>query len=194
MGKVKDRILKEAKENKKKIEKQSKSRAKKIKEEAKKEAEEIKEAGKEKAKEEEKQEMERILSKVRMDLSARKLEKKNEIVNGLKEKVLKKMKKLKWKGEYKPFIQELILSASKDGDEEILVGSLHDKKAKDLIKSLNKKKKKYKFTISKEKPDFEVGVILSKGKKKINATLPVLLEEKFDEMQEEIVSTLFGSE
>ena len=58
MGKVKDKILKEAEEKKKKIEKDTLAEIQKIIEEAKKEASSIEKKGKETAKEEEKIEME----------------------------------------------------------------------------------------------------------------------------------------
>jgi vacuolar-type H+-ATPase subunit E/Vma4 len=192
MGKVKDKILKEAKESKKKIEKEAASKIEEIKEKAKKEAGDIEKKGKEKAKEAEKLEMERILSRVRMDLSNLKLGKKNKIMEDLKAKVADEMKKLRWE-EYKGLLKGIILQASEDGDEEITPGTLHLDKVKELIEELNKEEK-HDFKISNEKGNFEVGVVLSKGKRRVNATLSVLLEETFNEMQEEIVSTLFGSE
>ena len=70
---------------------------------------------------------------------------------------------------------------------------LNKNQVKDLIKELNNDKK-YDFKISGIKGDFEVGIVLYKGKRRVNATLTVLLEEAFLEMQEEIVGTLFGSE
>ncbi len=192
MGKVKDKILKEAKESKSKIEKETASKIEEIKEKAKKEASDIEKKGKEKAKEAEKVEMERILSRVRMDLSNKKLDKKNKIMEELKAKVAAEMRKLKWE-EYRELLKRIILQASEDGDEEIAAGTLHLDKVKELIEELNREEK-HDFKVSNEKGNFEVGVVLSKGKRRVNATLPILLEETFNEMQEEIVSTLFGSE
>ncbi len=192
MGKVKDKILKEAKESKKKIEKEAEARIKEIKEEAKKEASDIEKKGAIRAKEAEKVEMERILSRVRMDLSNRKLDKKNKIMDDLRARVAEEMENLKW-DEYKELVKGLILSASEDGDEEVTPGALHLDKVKELIEELNKEEK-HDFKVSKEKGNFEVGVVLSKGKRKVNAILSVLLEETFNEMQEEIVGTLFRSE
>ncbi len=192
MGKVKDKILKEAEISKKKIEKETSAKIKEIKDEVQKEADTIEKKGEIRAGEEEKAEKERILSRVRMELSSRKLYKKNKIMEDLKNKVSEEMEKLKW-DDCKELIKELILQASEDGDEEVIPGTLHSDKVRDLIGELNNNEK-YDFKISKEKGDFEVGIILSKGKRRVNATLPVLLEEAFEEMQEEIVGTLFGSE
>jgi vacuolar-type H+-ATPase subunit E/Vma4 len=192
MGKVKDKILKEAKESKKKIEKEAAAKIEEIKEKAKKEAGDLEKKGKEKAKEAEKLEMERILSRVRMNLSNKKLDKKNKIMEELKAKVAAEMKKLKWE-EYRELLKGIILLASEDGDEELTPGALHLDKVKELVGELNREEK-HNFKISDEKGNFEVGVVLSKGKRKVNATLSVLLEETFNEMQEEIVSTLFRSE
>ncbi len=192
MGKVKDKILKDAEKGKKSIEKETAAKIEKIREAAKKEAGIIEDKGKEQAKKEEKLEMQRILSRVRMDLSNKKLEKKNSIMHELKEKVAGEMRNLKWE-EYKPVVRQLILSASEDGDEEITTGTLHSEKVKELIEELNRDNK-HNFKISPEKPDFEIGVVLSKGKRRVIATLPVLLEEIFDQMQEEIVGILFKSE
>ena len=86
MGKVKDKILKEAENEKKEIKKEASAKIKKITDEAKKEASDIEEKGKERAKEAEKTEKERILSRFRMELSNRKLNKKNEIMEKLKSK------------------------------------------------------------------------------------------------------------
>jgi vacuolar-type H+-ATPase subunit E/Vma4 len=192
MGKVKDKILKEALISKKKIEKEASANIKKLKDEAGNEAGNIEKQGEVRAVEEEKAEKERILSRIRMELSSKKLYKKNEIMEDLKNKVSEEMKKLKW-DDYKELVKRLIVQASENGDEEIIPGTLHNNKVRDLIGELNKSDK-YDFKISEEKGDFEVGIILSKGKRRVNATLPVLLEEAFEEMQEEIVGTLFGSE
>jgi len=192
MGKVKDKILKEAKESEKKIQKETSAKIKKIQDEVKKEANNIEEKGKERAKEEEKAEKERILSRIRMDLSNRKLVRKNKIMEDLKGKVTEELKNLKW-DEYKALVSRLILSASEDGDEDIIPGILYSDKVKELIEELNKEEK-HDFKISEKKADFEVGVIVSKGKRSVNSRLSVLLEETFEEMQEEIVGTLFGSE
>lgn len=192
MGKVKDKILKEAGGSKKDIEKEALVQIDKIIEKAKKEAVNIEKKGKERAEEEKKTAMERILSRIRMDLSNQKLAKKNEIMNGLKTKVAAEMKNLKWE-EYSALVKELILLASEDGDEEITPGTLHNDKVKELIEELNRDEK-HNFKISEKKADFEVGVIVSKGKRSVNSRLSVLLEETFEEMQEEIVGTLFGSE
>ena len=192
MGKVKDKILKEALISKKKIEKETSAKVKEIMDAAWSEAADIERKGEVRAKEEEKSEKDRILSRIRMELSSRKLEKKNEIMEDLKNKVSEEMKKLKW-DDYKELVKRLILRASKNGDEEIIPGTLHNDKVKGLIGELNKSDK-YNFKISEEKCDFEVGIVLSKGKRRVNAALPVLLEETFEEMQEEIVGTLFGSE
>jgi vacuolar-type H+-ATPase subunit E/Vma4 len=192
MGKVKDKILKEAKESKKKIEKEAASKIEEIRGKAKKEASDIEKKGKEQAKEAEKLEMERILSRVRMELSNRRLDKKNKIMEELKAKVTDEMKKLKWE-EYRELLKGIILQACEDGDEELTPGALHLDKVRELVEELNKEEK-HDFKVSNEKGNFEVGVVLSKGKRRVNATLSVLLEETFNEMQEEIVSTLFGSE
>jgi vacuolar-type H+-ATPase subunit E/Vma4 len=192
MSKVKDKILKDAEKGKKNIEKETADKIEKIREEARKEAGKIEEKGKEQAKKAEKLEMERILSRVRMNLSNKKLEKKNEIMENLRAKVAEGIKKLKWE-EYKPVVRQLILSASADGSEEITPGVLHSEKVKELVEELNRDNK-HNFKISSEKPDFEIGVVLSRGKRRVIATLPVLLEEIFDQMQEKIVGTLFKSE
>jgi vacuolar-type H+-ATPase subunit E/Vma4 len=192
MGKVKDKILEEALISKKKIGKETSAKVKEIMDKAQEEAGDIEKKGEIRAGEEGKSEKERILSRIRMELSSKKLDKKNEIMEGLKNKVSEEMKKLKW-DDYKELVKRLILGASEDGDEEIIPGTLHNDKVRDLIGELNKSDK-YDFKISNGKGDFEVGIVLSKGKRSVNAALSVLLEEAFEEMQEEIVGTLFGSE
>lgn len=192
MGKVKDKILKEARESKKKIEKEASAKIKEIKDKANKEASDIEKKGEIRAKDAGETERERILSRIRMELSSRKLDKKNEIIEDLKNKVRDEMKKLKWE-DYRELVKELVLQASEDGDEEIIIGTLHQDKVKGLIRELNDNKK-YDFKISEDKGNFEVGIVLFKGKRRVNATLPVLLEEAFEGMQEEIVGTLFSSE
>ena len=192
MGKVKDKILQEALISKSKIEKETSVKVKEIEVEAEKEASDIEKKGEIRARQERKIEKERILSRVRMELSNKKLNKKNEIIDDLKNKVSEEMKKLKW-DDYKELVKRLILSACEDGDEEVIPGILHLDKVKELVEQLNNGKE-YDFKISENKGDFEIGVILSKGKRRVDASLSVLLEETFEEMQEEIVGTLFGSE
>jgi vacuolar-type H+-ATPase subunit E/Vma4 len=192
MGKVKDKILKEALSSKNKIETETSVKVKEIRVEAEKEASDIEKKGSIRAKEERKIEKERILSKIRMGLSNKKLDKKNEIMNNLKKKVTEEIEKLKW-DDYKELVKKLILSACEDGDEEVITGTLHEDKVRGLIEELNNNDK-YDFKNSKRTDNFEVGIILSKGKRRVDASLSVLLEETFEEMQEEIVGTLFGSE
>ena len=192
MGKVKDKILKEAKEDTIKIAKETSAKVEELRIEAETKASDIEKKGKERATEEGKIEKERILSRIRMELSNKKLNKKNEIMENLRSKVSDEMKKLKW-DEYKELLRGLILAASEDGDEEVIPGTLHYEKVKELIEELNRQEK-YNFKISNQEDKFEVGIILSKGKRRVDASLPVLLEEAFEEMQEEIVGTLFGSE
>ena len=192
MGKVKEKILKEALISKKKIEKEASAKIKEIKDKTNKETGDIEKKGEIRAREAGETEKERILSRIRMELSGRKLDKKNEIIENLKNKVREEMKKMKW-DDYKELVKELILTACQDGDEEIITGTLYDDKVKELIKELNDDNK-YDFKIARVKGNFEVGIVLSKGKRRVDATLPVLLDEAFLEMQEEIVGTLFGSE
>ncbi|MEO0293296.1 MAG: hypothetical protein ABIN61_03620 [candidate division WOR-3 bacterium] len=189
MSKVIEKILKEAEETKRKIEEEAEIKVKGIIEKAEKEAKEIEIKGEREAEEEKKREKERILSRHRLELSKRKLEEKNKIMNELKEKVVEEIKKLKWE-EYRSFVENLILKASENGSEEILPGLLHIEKVKELIRSMNEEKK-CKFKISEETPDFDVGIVMVKGRKKIDATLPTILEEVFDKSQEELIKILF---
>ena len=134
-------------------------------------------------------ELERNLSIFRMSLKIERLRVKNEIIDELKKFIEGKIKKLDWISEYKPFIEKLILEISENKDEEVIVGQLHNENVKSLIKTLNKKKGNFK--ISNKKADFEAGIVLEKGNKRMNASLPVLLEESMDELKEDIVKLLF---
>ena len=189
MGKVSKKILTEAEEKKKKTIQDAEKQAKEILEEAAKKAAGIKNIGKEKAEVVKKRELERNLSIFRMSLKIERLRVKNEIIDELKRFIEGKIKKLDWVSEYKPFIEKLILEMSENKDEEIIVGQLHNENVKSLIKTLNEKKGNFK--ISNKKADFEAGIVLEKGNKRMNASLPVLLEESMDELKEDIVKLLF---
>ncbi len=193
MGKVSERILSEAEEKKKRAIQAAKKEAKEILEKASQKAEEIKKNGEKEAEAVKKKEIERKLSQLRMALKTSKLKAKNEIVDELKKRTEKKLKQLDWNSEYKPFIEDLILEISDSKDEDIIPGTLFEENVKTLVKSFNKNKE-YNFKISEGKADFEVGMILKKDKKLINASFQVLLEEAMDELQEYIVKLLFGSE
>jgi len=189
MGKVSKKILTEAEEKKKKTIQDAEKQAKEILEEAAKKAAGIKNIGKEKAEVVKKRELERNLSIFRMSLKIERLRVKNEIIDELKKFIEGKIKKLDWASEYKPFIEKLILEMSENKDEEIIVGQLHNENVKSLIKTLNKKEGNFK--INNKKADFEAGIVLEKGNKRMNASLPVLLEESMDELKEDIVKLLF---
>ena len=88
-------------------------------------------------------------------------------MNNLKKKVSEEIKKIEW-DDYKELVKRLILSACEDGDEEVITGTLHEDKVKGLIEELNHNDK-YGLKISKRKDNFEVGIILSKGKRKVDA-------------------------
>lgn len=191
MGKVSEKILSEANERKKNTIKAAKKKAEEILKDASLEAKEIKTKGKEKGKRVKKREIERNLSQVRLMLKTEKLKVKNEIVNDLKKRIEEEIKKLNWSSLYKPFIEDLILKASESRDEEIIPGTLFEDEVKTLVKSLNEKEGN-NFKISKKKADFEAGVILLEGKKRINASFPILLEESIDELEEDIVKLLFS--
>lgn len=192
MGKVSNRILREAEEKKKEIIEATKKEAKEILDKAEEEAEKIKKRGEESAEFFKKRELERNLSQVRMALNTEKLKIKNEIIDDLMKLIEDRIKKLDWAKEYKVFIEKLILGLSEDKDEEVVVGRMHNDKVKSLIMSLDKKN--FKFKISEEKGDFDVGLILRKKNKRINASLPILLEETMDDLKENIVKILFPSE
>lgn len=193
MGKVADKIIKDAETSKEQAIKSANEKAEKILKEAEKEAERIREEGKEKAEEAKLREKERILSRIRMDLKTEKLQAKNEIVEKIRKNVKERFREMKWKGEYDSFVENLIIQASETGDEEIIPGLMHNEKVKSLIKKMNKKDK-YNFTVSDEEPGFEIGVILKKGNKKINASFGILLDRVMDELMEDIVELLFKGE
>ncbi len=193
MGKVADKILEEANQEKKRMIQAAKKKAAEIIHKASLEAKKIKENGGEEAERVKKREMERYLSKVRLSLKALRLKAKNEVIDELKEQVKMKMKELNWSSEYKPFIESQILCASNTNDEEIIPGSLFKEEFGALVKSLNEKKK-CNFTISEEKGDFELGIILKKDKKRMNLSFPVFLEEAMYDLEERVVKLLFGSE
>ena len=192
MGKVSKRILREAEEKKKEIIKTAKKEAREILDKVEEEAEEIKKRGEEKAELVKKRELERNLSQVRMALNTEKLKIKNEIIDDLMQLIKDRIKKLDWTKEYKVLIERLLLELSEDKDGEVVVGRLHNDKVKSLIMSLDKKI--FKFKISEEKGDFDAGLILRKKNKRINASLPILLEETMDDLKENIIKILFPSE
>lgn len=192
MGKVAEKIIEEAREKKEKAIEDARKKADSIIEEAKKKAEKIKEKSQKNAGEAKKKEIDRLVSRARMEMKTEKLKVKNDVIERLKEDVKEKINNLKWK-EYSQFLKDLILDLSISKDEEVIPGNLYRDKIDELVQKINSEEGT-EFKVKDEDGNFKIGVILKKGDKKINGSFNILLDEALHDIEGKITEIIFRSE
>ncbi len=124
------------------------------------------------------------------------LELKRSMIERAFDSALERLKGLPQK-QYLSLMKEMLLSAVESGDEEVIL-SPEDRSrlGKALVSEVNKELKSTgkaeKLKLSKETRNIEGGFILRKGGVEVNQSLEAILEAKKEELEPEIVSTLWG--
>ncbi len=186
-AKIRDKILKDARDKAEKILKEAEEEVKRILAEAEKKAEEIKKEAVELAKREGQKEKERILSVEQIEIQNEVLAAKRKLID----RAFKEAEKRLFEenpGRRRKFILQ-ILESVVQGDEEIAVdSSLGGEK---WVEELNKEKG-WKLKPLKDDIDTEGGVILRKGNVTVKITRTMLMELLKEELETEVARILFG--
>jgi len=135
---------------------------------------------------------ERILAGARMAASRQATETKRQMLNKVIEKTADKTKSMD-DAEYLGLIEGLIIASVKTGSEEIVIGTNEKRINEDFVRKINQKLgKKGNLKIADDKTDMEAGFMLREGKRRINASLDVMLKVAAQELEGKLSEILFG--
>ena len=95
--------------------------------------------------------------------------------------------------EYQQIIAKLMVGAVETGDEEIIVDNGERRINQEFINEVNRQLgDKGKLKLSDQRQPIGGGFILTRGKIKSNASIPVLLEQIRKELETELAKELFS--
>jgi V/A-type H+-transporting ATPase subunit E len=135
---------------------------------------------------------ERILAGARMAASRQETETKRALLNKVIEKTAEKIKSMN-DAEYLDLMEGLIIASVKTGSEELVIGKNEKRINDDFVRKVNQKLgEKGKLQLAGEKIDIEAGFILRQGKRRVNASLDVMLEVSAQELEGKLSEILFG--
>jgi V/A-type H+-transporting ATPase subunit E len=135
---------------------------------------------------------ERILAQARMAALREKTEVKRSLLNKVIEKTAEKIKKMS-DAEYLGLIESLISSSVKTGNEEIVIGRNEKHINDDFVRKINQKLgDKGHLKLAGDRTDMEAGFILREGKRRINASLDVMLKVAAQELEGKLSEILFA--
>ena len=178
-----ERIISEANDEAAKIISDAKDEAKRIEEEIKKEAEDYFNKQLKALDKKYKNKKERAILNKRLDNRKEILKVRQKWMDEAFNKAFKSLVDQSF-GSYKSLILKMIEKVSSKKDEEILFGKKgSDSELKKLVEELNKKLNA-KFSLAKDRGDFEWGFILRKGKIETNVTIDSLFRYKRDELEQ----------
>ena len=136
----------------------------------------------------------RLIVNEQLELRKQLLEKKREILDEMYEQAKKEMEKL-GDEDYLDLMKGMILGSAISGNEEIVVAREQRKLYSDaFLGVLNKENKLGKgFTLAKDPGDFSWGVVLREGRRIVDLTLGVLMEQLRERIESEIAPMLFSN-
>jgi vacuolar-type H+-ATPase subunit E/Vma4 len=135
---------------------------------------------------------ERILAQARMSASRQETETKRAMLNKVIEKTAEKIKGMN-DAEYLGLIEGLISASVKTGNEEIVIGAKEKRINEEFVRKVNQKLgEKGHLKIASDKTDMEAGFILKEGKRRINASLDVMLKVAAQQLEGKLSQELFG--
>jgi len=189
-NKIRDKILRDARDDAKKIVDEAKKRIEEILKEAEENVREITEDTKRMAEDAASRELERKLSEARMEKRKAILEKKRGIIDAVFENAKERILSLK-RQEYIGFISDIIADETKKGDFELVL-------AEDDVKRFGKTvfeeivgKSVCKAKVIFETGTFTGGCILKKEKYEYNATVDTILERVKEKLETKLAKILF---
>jgi V/A-type H+-transporting ATPase subunit E len=133
-----------------------------------------------------------ILAAARMDIAKEFLAEKRKILAEVFEKAQKQIDTLP-DNEYCQIIAKLMVSAVEAGDEEVVVDNNERRINEEFINEVNRQLGgKGHLKLSGQRQNIGSGFILTRGKIKTNASIPVLLEQARKELETELAKELFA--
>jgi V/A-type H+-transporting ATPase subunit E len=135
---------------------------------------------------------ERILAITRMESSKQETETKRQMLNKVIENTAEKIKSMN-DAEYLNLMEGLIIASVKTRSEELVIGKNEKRINEDFVRKINQKLgEKGKLQIAADKADMEGGFILRQGKRRVNASLDVMLKVAAQELEGKLSEILFG--
>jgi V/A-type H+-transporting ATPase subunit E len=135
---------------------------------------------------------ERILAAARMAAWREETNTKRALLNKVIEKTAEKIRTMD-DNEYLNLMENLITCSVTTGSEELVVGKNEWRLNEDFVRRVNQKLgEKGKLRLAEEKIDIDAGFILKQGKKRINASLDVMLKVAAQELEGRLSEILFA--
>jgi len=133
-----------------------------------------------------------ILAAARMEIAKELLAEKRKLLDEVFDKVRKQIASLP-DNEYRQVMAKLMVSAVETGDEEVIVDNNEKRINEDFINEVNQQLGgKGHLKLSSRKQNIGGGFILTRGKIKTNASIPVLLEQAKKDLETELAKELFS--
>ena len=145
------------------------------------------------ARERAEEEKRRLIVSEELELRKQFLVKKRELLDELYERAKGEMEKLEGE-EYLDLVKKMILASAISGNEEIVAA----KKQEGLftgafMETLNRENKRGEgFTLADETGAFSWGVVLREGRRRVDLTLGVLMDQLRERIESEIAPKLFS--
>jgi V/A-type H+-transporting ATPase subunit E len=133
-----------------------------------------------------------ILAAARMDIAKELLAEKRKIMDEVFEKAQKQIENLP-DNEYRQIMTRLMVSAVEVGDEEVIVDHNEKRINEGFISEVNRQLGgRGHLKLSGQRQNIGSGFILTRGKIKTNASVPVLLEQARKDLETEVAKELFS--
>lgn len=134
---------------------------------------------------------ERILATARMAALREETETKRVLLNKVIEKTAERIRAMN-DAEYLDLMEGLLIRSVTTGGEELVVGKNEGRLNEDFVRRVNEKLgEKGKLQLSGQRADIEAGFILRQGKRRINASLDVMLKVAAQELEGRLSEILF---
>ncbi len=190
-SKIKEKILRDAKDDAENILKQAQEKAAAIAQRSKKEVEDIKTETRTLARETKQKEIDRRLSAARMKSRKDILQEKRNIIDAVFDEVKKRLQELE-KGSYIQFIAKLIKEEVMSGKPTLVLSEADLKKhgehvAQDIMKAIG-----VKDMIPVERGRFDGGCIIKHKDYEFNATLDTIISRIKEQKESELQKILFS--
>ena len=133
----------------------------------------------------------RVLATARMDIAKQNLQTRKSLIDEVFVKAAEAIKNMN-DAEYIQLMEKFVIAFVETGDEQIITGKTDSRLGADFLSSVNNQLgSKGGLSIADDKADIGAGVILRRGKIRINSSLEVLLGQVREELETELAKELF---
>ncbi len=194
--KITAKILADAQAEAQNIREEAQKKAKEIISRAKKEAGQITEEAQKEAQAQAVEEKKRVLSRAEAEMKRELLQEKQVLIGKVFELALQRVEGMKG-GEYSKLMEDLLLKAVEDGDEEVIIseetkGKLGDGFLERVNQRLRAEGRKGELSLAEENRQIGGGFILRKSRKEINCSFRSLLDSKREDLEGDVARLLFS--